>query len=206
MEYRFMANIIALVAATLLLVAIPGPNVAMIVANSIRHGARFGIVTVAGTTAGVALQLSIILSGFATLLGMAADILTWIKWAGVLYLLYLGITTWRTPAETLDYVEASMQPASRLFWRGTMLAIVNPKTLLFNAAFLPQFADKAADPARQMLLLGVTFLITLSAGDAVWAIGAGTARPYLQKYGRLRNRMTGGFLTASGVGLALARR
>ncbi len=201
-----MANIIALVAATLLLVAIPGPNVAMIVANSIRHGARFGIVTVAGTTAGVALQLSIILSGFATLLGMAADILTWIKWAGVLYLLYLGITTWRTPAETLDYVEASMQPASRLFWRGTMLAIVNPKTLLFNAAFLPQFADKAADPARQMLLLGVTFLITLSAGDAVWAIGAGTARPYLQKYGRLRNRMTGGFLTASGVGLALARR
>jgi threonine/homoserine/homoserine lactone efflux protein len=154
----------------------------------------------------VALQLSIILSGFATLLGMAADILTWIKWAGVLYLLYLGITTWRTPAETLDDVEASMQPASRLFWRGMMLAIVNPKTLLFNAAFLPQFADQAADPARQMLLLGLTFLITLAAGDAVWAIGAGTARPYLQKYGRLRNRMTGGFLTVSGVGLALARR
>ncbi len=87
-----------------------------------------------------------------------------------------------------------------------MLAVVNPKTLLFNAAFLPQFADKAADPARQMVLLGLTFLIILSAGDSVWAIAAGTARPYFRKYGRLRNRITGGFLTASGVGLALARR
>jgi len=199
-------NIIALAATTILLVAIPGPNVAMIVANSIRHGARFGIVTVAGTTAGVALQLVIIISGLATLLSIAADILTWIKWGGVLYLLYLGIRTWKSAADDLDGYEASKEPAPKLFWRGMVLAVVNPKTLIFNAAFLPQFADPSADPAHQMIILGFTFLAVLSLGDTMWAIAAGSARPFLSKYGRLRNKVTGGFLTASAVGLALARR
>jgi threonine/homoserine/homoserine lactone efflux protein len=201
-----IGNIAALAATTCVLVAIPGPNVAMIVANSIRHGARFGIITVAGTTAGVALQLVLILSGFAALVSVMADALTWIKWAGVFYLLYLGIKTWNAPADDLRIVEARTESVSRLFWRGTMLAVVNPKTLIFNAAFLPQFADRSADPASQMAILGITFLVVLSAGDSVWALVAGSARSFLQKYSRLRNRITGGLLTVSSVGLALARR
>jgi len=201
-----IGNIAALAATTCVLVAIPGPNVAMIVANSIRHGARFGIITVAGTTVGVAIQLVLILSGFAALVSVMADALTWIKWAAVFYLLYLGIKTWNAPADDLGNVEARTEPVSRLFWRGMMLAVVNPKTLIFNAAFLPQFADRSTDPASQMAILGITFLIVLSAGDSVWALVAGSARFFLQKYGRLHNRITGGFLTASGVGLALARR
>jgi threonine/homoserine/homoserine lactone efflux protein len=199
-------HLAALAAATALLVAIPGPNVAMIVANSIRHGVRFGLVTVAGTTAGVAVQLMLIVSGFAALLSIAADVLTWVRWVGVLYLLYLGIRTWREPAGSLDDVVACTEPVSRLFWRGMMLAVVNPKTLIFTAAFLPQFVDPSADSARQMVFLGLTFLAVLSAGDVAWATAAGSARPLILKYGRLRNKITGGFLTASGLGLALSQR
>lgn len=198
-------NIVALAATTAIYVAIPGPNVAMIVANSIRLGTRFGFITVAGTTTGVALQLMLITSGFAALLSFASSILPWIKWAGVIYLLYLGIKTWRAPARSLVEANAIPEPASKLFWRGMMLAIVNPNALVFNAAFLPQFADSTGNPAIQMTILGATFLFILTIGDAVWAVAAGCARSYLRKYGGLRNKITGGFLTASGIGLALAR-
>jgi len=198
-----LANVIALALSTAVLAAIPGPNVALIVANSIRHGSRSGVITVLGTTLGVALQLALVLGGFVALVGAAADALAWIKWAGAAYLIFLGVKTWNEPVVDLAGVEGTEQP---LFWRGAMLAVVNPKTLTFNAAFLPQFVDRSSDVAAQMPILAAIFLIVLSLGDCLWALAAVSARSLLMNHGRLRNRITGGFLTASGVGLALARR
>ncbi len=201
-----IGHAVALAAATLLLVAVPGPNVATIVATSIRHGARLGMVTVAGTTLGVALQLLLVVAGLATLVGVAADALAWIRWAGVAYLIVLGVRTWTSWADDLDAVEARAGRPSRLALRGAILAVVNPKTLIFNAAFLPQFVDPSGNPASQLALLAAVFVAVLAAGDCAWALAAGSARSALQKYGRLRNRITGGLLVASGVGLAAARR
>ena len=130
-----MENILALGLATAVLVAIPGPNVALIVANSLQYGFRQGATTVLGTTLGVALQLGLVVLGLAAVIEFAADLLTWIKWAGVVYLVYLGIRAWREPAG--DLADVGARPA--VFWRGCMIAALNPKTLLFNAAFLPQF-------------------------------------------------------------------
>lgn len=78
-----MNNIILLVLATSVLVVIPGPNVALIVANSLRYGLRMGVMTVLGTTAGVAAQLALVVLGLVAIVEMAADALSWIKWAGV---------------------------------------------------------------------------------------------------------------------------
>ena len=88
-----MNSLLALVAATAILVLIPGPNVALIVANSLKFGFRTGVHTALGTTAGVGLQLVLVVTGLATVISVAADALTWIRWAGVAYLIYLGIRT-----------------------------------------------------------------------------------------------------------------
>jgi threonine/homoserine/homoserine lactone efflux protein len=73
-------NIVALIAATIVLILIPGPNVALIVANSLRHGMRIGIITSLGTTVGIAVQLLVVVVGMAALIELVADALTWIKW------------------------------------------------------------------------------------------------------------------------------
>jgi threonine/homoserine/homoserine lactone efflux protein len=193
-------SLLALIAATVILVIIPGPNVALIVANSLQYGFRTGVMTVLGTTVGVALQLVLVLAGLAVLIDLAADALNWIRWAGVFYLLWLGIQSWRKPAADLDGVKVI--PA--MFWRGCMLAAVNPKTLLFNAAFLPQFVSDGS--TGRFAVVAAIFLTVIFLGDLLWVLFAGSARKLLSRYSRWHNRLTGAFLTAAGVGLALAKR
>jgi homoserine/homoserine lactone efflux protein len=197
-------NSVALIAATIVLVLIPGPNVALIVANSLRHGLKSGLVTALGTTTGIAVQIFIVMVGFATLVEGVASALTWIKWIGVAYLVFLGIQAWHEPASDLSAIKP--QSSGNVFWNGVLLAIINPKTLLFNAAFLPQFVGNTSNPGGQMLMLAGIFLIVVACGDALWALFAASARRGLSRYGHLRNRLTGGFLLGAGLGLALSRR
>ena len=197
-----MANLIALAIATAILVAIPGPNVALIVANSIRYGFRAGATTALGVTGGNAIQLVLVVVGMAAVIEMAAEALTWIRWAGVAYLVYLGIRTWNAPADDLGAVQA--KPA--VFWRAVVIAAINPKTLLFIAAFLPQFVVIDGGPAGHPVAVGALFLTVLLAGDIIWAATAHTARRLLDNFAQARNRITGGFLVAASIGLALARR
>lgn len=197
-------NILALVAATAVLIVIPGPNVALIVANSLQHGYRYGFVTVLGTTLGIGLQLLFVIGGFAVLIDMAATALTWVRWLGVAYLLYLGIRTWREPASDLSEIRAGTENGA--FLRGFGLAVINPKTLLFNAAFLPQFLGQSMQVTTQLVMLSGIFLITVGIGDSLWVAFAGSARKWFEKIGKLRNKIAGGFLAGAGVGLALARK
>ena len=195
-----IANLLALVVATSVLVAIPGPNVALIVANSLGYGLRMGVLTVIGTTTGLALQLALVALGMVAMIEHAAQAMTWIRWLGVAYLVYLGIRTWRAPPADLAHV----QPAPAMFWRGCLLAAVNPKTLVFLVAFFPQFI--AGDAAHQVPLFAAVYLAVIFAGDTLWAVFASYARPLMAKYARLRNKVAGAFLAAAGIGLALARR
>ncbi len=197
-------NILALIAATAILVLVPGPNAALIVANSLSHGLRFGLITVAGTTVGIALQLFLVVAGMAAVIEIAASALIWIKWAGVMYLLYLGITAWFEKAGDLG--DAAVRSEMNTFWRGMLLAVINPKTLLFNAAFLPQFVSGTSNAGGQLLLIASVFLAVILFGDALWAIFAASARGWLDRVGNIRNKITGGFLVGAGVALALSRR
>lgn len=197
-------NALALIAATALLVVIPGPNVALIVAGSLRYGYRYGLITVLGTTLGVGLQLGIVMGGFALLLEMTATVLTWIKWLGVGYLVYLGLRTWREPVSDLNKIRPGT--GKRTFVRGLGLSLINPKTLFFNAAFLPQFIGQSMHVTTQLGILSAVFLATVGIGDALWVVFAGSGRKWFEGIGRLRNRITGAFLIGAGAGLALARR
>ena len=197
-----MTNLLALSVATAILVMIPGPNVALIVANSIRYGFRMGATTAIGVSCGNAIQLVLVVLGMTAIIQFAADALTWIRWAGVVYLIYLGIRTWNAPADDLSQVKA----APAVFWRAVIIAAINPKTLLFIAAFLPQFVVADGGIAGHPAVVAAVFMAVLLAGDLVWALMAGSARQLLDRYAAARNRITGAFLVAAGVGLALSRR
>jgi threonine/homoserine/homoserine lactone efflux protein len=196
-----MNSSVALAAAAAILVAIPGPNVALTIANSIRYGLRAGIITVAGAVIGVGLQLALVVFGLAALLELFASALLWVNWLGVAYLLWLGIRTWREPAEKLDEVRAEPM----LFGNACLIAVLNPKTLMFNAAFLPQFVPPDAGIA-DLLQAAAILLTVIFLGDMLWALFASRARLVLQRYSALRNRLAGAFLVFAAAGLALTRR
>ncbi|HTN10663.1 MAG TPA: LysE family translocator [Acetobacteraceae bacterium] len=198
---------IAFLAATALLMAIPGPNVALIVAHSLRHGTRFGLLTVAGTSAAMVVQLGVVWLGMAQLLGALAGLFDWLRWLGVAYLLWLGLRHWRAPVVDLTLVPAQPRSAPAIFWRGALVSLTNPKTLVFYGAFFPQFVTPGVGAVgAQVLVLAVSFLAVAVVLDSAWALLAGRARPLLAAHGRLRNRVSGGLLVGAGVGLALARR
>jgi threonine/homoserine/homoserine lactone efflux protein len=197
-------NIFALVAATTILILIPGPNAALIVATSLSNGLRLGLVTVLGTTIGIALQLVAVIGGLAAVIEVAASALSWIKWIGVAYLVYLGVRSWFQTPDDLSQIKS--QSGAHVFWRGVLLATVNPKTLLFNAAFLPQFLTSVENVGFQLCLITGVFLLVILVGDSLWALFAASTRDWLIRVGKIRNRMTSGFLFGAGLALALSRR
>src|SRR5690349_9339721 len=100
---------LAFIAATVILMVIPGPNVALIVANSVAHGTRFGLLTVAATSSAVVIQLALTLAGATALLNVLAASFDWLRWLGVAYLVWLGIAAWHAPADDLS----RMRPQAR---------------------------------------------------------------------------------------------
>ena len=199
-----MENIHALILATAVLVMIPGPNVAIIVAKSLQQGFQAGFVATLGTTTGVALQLLITVFGVAALVETAAQALLVLKWLGVVYLVWLGVQTWKRRPAVSD--AGRSQPTSANFSHGLIVALLNPKTLLFNAAFLPQFLTGGEAVAGQMIVLSSAYLAVILIGDLLWALFAASAAPWLRKHATFGQRLTGGLFVAAGIGLALSRR
>lgn len=194
------------VLTSLLLMVIPGPNVALIVANSLGQGTRAGLLTVAGTASAGALLLVLAGAGLTAMLTTAAEWVEWIRWLGVAYLVYLGVTQWRAEAVDLLQRPAPSRSAIWLCSRGALMSLTNPKSLVFYAAFLPQFIDPARRAGPQLAELAAIWLVLGAANDTTWALLAGRLRPFLATRGQLRNRLSGGFMVGAGVGLALSRR
>jgi threonine/homoserine/homoserine lactone efflux protein len=195
----------AFVAASVALALMPGPNVALIVANSVAYGPRYGFITVAGTSSAMVPQLTVVTLGLSAVLSFMAEWFEVLRWAGVAYLVYLGIQAWRTPPLDLS-TNPQPKSARAIYLRGVLVSLTNPKTLLFFGAFLPQFVDPKSDATSQLALLSLTFLIIAASIDICWALLASKARATLAKFGTWTNRITGGVLISAGVGLALARK
>lgn len=196
----------AFVAATALLMLIPGPNVALIVANSVARGTRIGLLTVLGTSCAMVPQLVLTLLGMSTVLGVLANWFEWLRWIGVAYLVYLGVKQWRAQPIDIPAISAVQQPARSVFARGFFVSLTNPKTLLFYSAFFPQFVNPERDASAQLVVLSATFLALALMLDSTWAVLAGRARPFLVMRAKLRNRVSGALLIGAGLGLALARK
>ncbi len=197
---------LAFVLATSVLILIPGPNVSLIVANAVAYGTRYGLLTVAGTSAAVLVQLGLTALGMAAVLGALAAWFEWLRWLGVAYLLYLGLRQWLAAPVDLTRTRPQPRSARAIVLRGFAVSLTNPKTLLFYGAFFPQFISIDRPLGPQVALLCATFLVLAAGLDSVWALLAGRARGLLASRGRLRNRLSGGLLMGAGLGLALARK
>ena len=197
---------LAFIAATSVLMVIPGPNVALIVANSVAHGTRYGLLTVAATSTAVVIHLSLTVLGASAVLDMLAAGFDWLRWLGVAYLVWLGIGTWRAPPADLATTVPQARSARVIYARGFLVGLTNPKTILFYGAFFPQFITPGPTAGDQLLLLAATFLAVALVFDSSWAVLAGRLRSALALHARLRNRVSGGLLVGAGVGLAFARR
>jgi len=198
--------LLAFIVATSVLMLIPGPNVALIVANSVAWGTRYGLLTVAGTAAAMVVQLGLTALGMSAALGVLARWFEVLRWIGVGYLLWLGIRQWRAPPVDLTRIPAQPRSARGIALRGFLVSLTNPKTLLFYGAFLPQFISVDRSLLPQIAVLSAIFLTLALLLDGGWAVLAGRARSVLASRGRLRNRLAGGMLMCAGLGLALARR
>ncbi len=198
---------VTFVVATVIMIALPGPSVLLTVAHSISFGWQRALATVAGATVGIAVQLVIAAIGLASLLNGVAAAFEWLRWGGAAYLVYLGIKQWRSANEPLHVDTSSVTKAS-LFVQGVIVTIPNPKSLIFIAAFIPQFIDAARPVGLQFTFIVPTFLVITFSVTSVWALVAGKISGYLQNQRSLQSviRGAGGLMIIAGIGLTLARR
>jgi homoserine/homoserine lactone efflux protein len=203
---------LAYVIATTLLVLMPGPIVTLVIANSLKHGMRTGILTSVGANLGTGILITAGGLGLTTIMAFAAEIFDWVRWAGALYLIYLGLREWRTALKKPDpEAEAGMRAdkkAKGVFFHGLLVAVTNPKTMFFFVAFFPQFINPEMAAAPQIAIMIVTFIVIAFFLDGSYAVLAGKARGWLvgAKRARLRHGITGTLLLGTGLGIALARR
>jgi homoserine/homoserine lactone efflux protein len=191
--------------AVAVLILIPGPNVALIVSNSVAYGTRYGLLTVLGAATAMVPQLIVTALGMTAALSALGHWFEVVRWLGVLYLAWIGVQAWRAPAVDLTRMRAAPKSARAIMFRGFFVSLSNPKTLVFYGAFFPQFVSADAPVGPQVAVLSVTFLAIAAGLDSCWALMAGRARRFLAMHGRLRNRITGGLLMGAGLGLALVR-
>jgi len=198
---------LAFIAASALLAFIPGPIVTLVIANSLSHGSRAGVINVLGTFSGGAVLFAIGGLGVAWIMTALSHWFDIVRWAGAIYLIYLGVKQWFARPDTLANQQA-VHPGRSFFWQGLVVAVTNPKTILFYIAFFPQFMDPGLSTSGQLLVYSVTFLVVASSIDLIYALLAGRLRSWLtgERRGRIRNKITGTLLTGTGVALALTRR
>jgi len=192
------------IVASALLVATPGPNVALIVGTSLGHGARSGLMTVAGVNLGLVLQLTAVAVGLSWIVDLFARHFDLIRYAGAAYLAVLGLQ--QLLAKPKPGGPATPLRGERAFARGFAVAFANPKTLIFQAAFLPQFLG-GSDSRTDLWLLAGTFALIAAIGDSLYAVFAARARAAVTgRAQRIADKTSGAILLGGAAVLLLAAR
>jgi threonine/homoserine/homoserine lactone efflux protein len=200
---------LAFVAASAVLLVIPGPTILTVISYSMAHGRRANIALVAAVALGDSTALAVSLFGLGALLATSAFWFTVVKWVGGLYLLWLGIRLLRagvSPAE----LAPSAAPGSRwrLFANTYLVTALNPKGIVFFVAFLPQFISTSAGITRQLWILAITFVVMATLNATLYAVFAGSARRLLASpRAQRRFHLAGGsLLSVAGIWALLAKR
>jgi threonine/homoserine/homoserine lactone efflux protein len=198
---------LAFALACIALVIVPGPTVTVIVANSLRHGARAGLLNVAGTQVGLAgmvVVLAVGLSAVVEALGWAFD---WLRLAGAAYLVWLGVKLWRAGG-TLDATPRTDRASSlKMLGHAWLVTALNPKGLTFFIAFLPQFIDPKLPLLPQVGVFGATFLVLAFANAFTYALIASRARSVVRNPRAIGifNKAGGSLLIGAGVAAVALR-
>jgi homoserine/homoserine lactone efflux protein len=193
---------LAYIVACFVIAIIPGPTVTVIVANSLAHGPRAGLLNVAGTQLGLALMMAVLVVGLSSVIAAMAWMFEVLRWVGAAYLIWIG---WKLLTSEPVQEKPSM-PRGGFVLQGFLVLMANPKALLWFGAFIPQFVDPKGNYVGQIVLLGVTAMAVALVSDGAYAVLTGGAGNLLsRKRIKLVSRLGGGFLIGGGIWLALTR-
>ena len=197
---------LAYLLATIVIVMVPGPTVTLIVANSLTHGTRAGLLNVAGTQMGLAVCIGTVAVGLASVIQAIGWWFDWLRIAGAAYLIWIGWKLIRSTGRIDEIAKSARRPRGGFLLQGFLVMLSNPKTLFFFGAFIPQFIDPHRDYLTQIMILGPTAMAVALASDGFYAVAVGRARKLLtERRVRLINRAGGACLIGGGVWLALTR-
>lgn len=195
--------------ATILLSVSPGPGVFSSISSGLHHGFRLGLWNGVGMQAANVLMVIFVSLGLGALLLASETLFTLVKWAGVAYLIYLGIVTWRAPPKSFEEDRDDHETTARgVFMRGFWVNATNPKGIIFFAAILPQFIDVTRPQLPQYAIFALTtFAVDLVVMMGYTAVAAKVLR-VMRDESRLKwvNRTLGGAFIAAGLALASFRR
>jgi threonine/homoserine/homoserine lactone efflux protein len=203
-------HLLTYVLVVLALFLVPGPAVLLILTQSIAGGRKVGLATSLGIAMGDAVHTIMATFGLSALLMTSAAAFTLVKYAGVVYLIYLGIRAWIEPPASMEQLKIQPIDAWRAFRQALLTEVLNPKTALFFLTFLPQFVRPAGGPITiQLLMLGLIF-VALSIGySSVLALSAGSLGPWLARHSgisRWQGKIAGLVYLGLGIRLILQQR
>ena len=196
---------LAYVVACFVITIIPGPTVTLIVANSLTHGTRAGLLNMAGTQLGLGLMMLVLVVGLSSIIATMGYWFDWLRFVGAAYLIWLG---WKLIRSAGGFAQPGHAPTPRggFSLQGLLVALGNPKALLWFGAFIPQFVDPNGNYVGQVVLLGLTAMAVAAISDGGYAIVAGrTGRLLSRRRVLLVSRLSGACLIGGGAWLALAR-
>jgi len=198
----------------LAVIVMPGPAAALCLSHGVAHGRLRTLVTVLGLVLSSLVLIVLSVAGLGAVLASSAMLFDFIKYAGAAYLIYLGVSIWRSdPVSAFDGSTAAALPVQtaspgKLFRTGFLVGISNPKDLLFFGALFPQFIATKGPLIGQVAILGATWCIVAFAVMSFYAaVGAKLARSVDSLNARvIFNRITGGVFIAAGGALAWVKR
>jgi homoserine/homoserine lactone efflux protein len=200
---------LALMATAFAISLSPGAAVLSSLGAGLAHGAR-GLWVVPGLVLGVMTQIVVVLVGLGALVMTSATAFALVKWAGVVYLVWLGVQQWRTPGRPLTPIGAQEAQPGRLalLRRGWLVNSLNPKGTVFLLAVVAQFIDPARPAAAQMGVIAATLALSESVVMAGYALAAARLAPWLASPARMgwANRVFGALFVTAGVLLAGFKR
>jgi threonine/homoserine/homoserine lactone efflux protein len=201
---------LAFTAATAVLLIIPGPTVLLVVSYALGHGRKAAAASVAGVALGDFTAMTCSMLGLGALLAASATLFTMLKWIGAAYLVYLGIKLFRAPVSdpSAPAAAAPETRSGRIFLHLYAVTALNPKSIVFFVAFLPQFLDLGAPVLPQIVIFEVTFLVLATLNALSYALLAAAARRTIRKPAvqRAVNRIGGSILVGAGVAAVALKR
>lgn len=199
---------LAFAAAAAILIAIPGPTTLVVLGHTLSGGRALGLLSLVGVALGDVCAISLSVLGFGAILAASATAFEILKWIGAAYLVWLGIGLWRAPAAALAAPEEMRRSPREAILRSFTVTLLNPKGILFFAAFLPQFLDPGRPLFVQVAMLTATFVFLATTIQGGYVLAAGRARRGLVGVSAMRrlNRAGGAMLVGAGVLTATLKR
>ena len=192
------------------LIIAPGPDMLYVITRGMTYGREAGMLSAIGVICGILVHTTAAALGLTLIFQTSATAFLIVKYLGALYLIYLGIKSWRDKSNFYLQRSSSTVSSRQLFWQGVLSNVLNPKIAIFFLAFLPQFVDKGGGQVTlQLTVLGLIFAFLGLCFLLVIGYSSGTIGSWLSRrpqYAQLSQRLTGGILIGLGLRLALTER